>query len=321
MSFSLSIRLGDPKETEALGLGFIPTVNTKYLGILGFPLSKSLSPKLHNAVFRKLGLDYLYLPLEIKSEEALKKVMENMIYYNFVGFNVTVPWKEKVIQFLDELDESASLCGAVNTVALKEGKRIGYNTDGKGFMMSFLEEFGEPPLGKRVLVLGAGGSARSISVEMLSSGACFLLVVNRSVERGESLARDLNELFPGRVDFIPLAELKRGKGREFDVVINTTSVGMYASEVDSLLWEEDFRAGQLVCDIVYDPPVTRMLECAKRAGAKTLSGKGMLVYQAALAFKIWTNINPPLGLMFRVFDAQFIVSFPSRERIETIITF
>ncbi|MBC7330899.1 MAG: shikimate dehydrogenase [Synergistetes bacterium] len=301
----MSINLGDLKEASICDMGFIPTVNTKYLGILGFPLSKSLSPRLHNVCFRKLGLDYLYLPLEVKDEEALRRIVENMGYYNFVGFNVTVPWKEKVIQFLDELDESASLCGAVNTIAVIDGKRVGYNTDGKGFMMSFREAFGEGVAGKKVLILGAGGSARSISVEMLLNGADLLLIVNRSIEKGEKLVKDLEKLFPGRAKFLPLSDLKMGKGKEFDVVVNTTSVGMYASDRDSLLSKEDFKMGQLVCDIVYDPPVTKMLEYAEKAGAKTLSGRGMLIYQAALAFKIWIGVYPDTQLMFRVFDSHF----------------
>lgn len=300
----MSIKLKDLRETNICDIGFIPTVNTKYLGILGFPLSKSLSPKLHNACFRRLGLNYLYLPLEVKDKEALRRVVENMSYYNFVGFNVTVPWKEKVIRFLDELDESA-LCGAVNTIAVVDGKRVGYNTDGKGFMMSFLEAFGEGVAGKKVLILGAGGSARSISVEMLLNGAERLLIVNRSIDKGRKLVKDLEKLLPGKAKFLPLSEFKSGGGKEFDVIINTTSVGMYTSDRDSLLSKEDFRPGQIVCDIVYDPPVTKMLEYAERAGAKTLSGRGMLIYQAALAFKIWIGIDPDIQLMFKVFDSHF----------------
>ncbi|MCS7232661.1 MAG: shikimate dehydrogenase [Synergistetes bacterium] len=303
-------RLESLKEMDRLYYdSFIPTVKTKYLGIVGYPLSKSLSPKLHNACFRKLGLDYLYLPIEVREEGYLEGIVKGMSYFNFVGFNVTIPWKEKVIDFLNELDESASLCKSVNTIALKDGKLIGYNTDGMGFMISFIEAFGEGPKGKRVLILGAGGSARSISFEMLKSGVEALVIVNRSVERGERLVKDLNKLFPGKSSFIPLSELKIGMAREFDVIINTTSVGMYSSKEESLLCEEDFRANQLVCDIVYDPPKTKMLQCAERVGAKTLSGKGMLIYQAALAFKIWTDSEPDINLMFEVFDAHFDTSF------------
>lgn len=299
------VRLINLEEVNRLYNGFIPTVNTKYVGILGFPLSKSLSPKLHNACFRKLGLDYLYLPIEVREERFLEKIFEGMFYFNFVGFNITIPWKERVVQFLDELDESASLCKSVNTIALKNGKLIGYNTDGKGFMISFIEAFEESPNGKNILILGAGGSARSISVEMLRNGAESLVVVNRSIERGEKLVRDLNSLFPGKSRFIPLSKLRVGMAKDFDIVINTTSVGMYSSKEESLLCEKDFRTGQLVCDIVYDPPKTKMLEYAENAGAKILSGKGMLVYQAALAFKIWTNLEPDIDLMFSIFEHHF----------------
>lgn len=299
------VKLGDFEERRRPYNGFIPTVNTKYVGILGFPLSKSLSPKLHNACFRKLGLDYLYLPIEVREEKSLEKIIEGMSLFNFVGFNITIPWKEKVVRFLDKLDESASLCKSVNTIALKDGKLIGYNTDGKGFMLSFIESFREGPEGKSVLILGAGGSARSISVEMLKGGAEFLVIVNRSSERGEKLVGDLNAIFPGKSKFIPLSELKAGMAKDFDVIINTTSVGMYSSVEESLLNERDFKPGQLVCDIVYDPPKTKMLEYAENAGAKILSGKGMLIYQAALAFRIWTNLEPDINLMFDVFNDHF----------------
>ncbi len=286
---------------------FIPTVNTKYIGLLGYPLSKSLSPKLHNACFRKMGLDYLYLPLEVRDESSIKRVLESMVYFNFVGFNVTIPWKETVIQYLDELDDSATFCGAVNTISLKDGRLIGYNTDGVGFMMSFLEAFGETPLGKSVLILGAGGSARSISFQMLAEGASSITIVNRSVERGERLVKALDEKFPGRVSFVPLrGGFKHGMARDFDIVINTTSVGMYTSVDESLLDERDFKPGQLVCDIVYDPPITKMLACARAKGARILSGKGMLIHQAAYAFKIWVGLEPDIKLMFEVFDSHFL---------------
>lgn len=294
---------------DELMAGFFPTARTGYVGLLGYPLSGTLSPKLQNVAFRAMGLDNFYLPIEVQEEERFKAIFEHMPLFGFVGTNVTMPWKEKVIELLDELDESASLCGAVNTVKFDGGRAIGYNTDGVGFVTSFVEAFGESPRGKSMLMLGAGGAARAVAFYMLREGISRLVVVNRSADRARALVENLRSHFPGRVELMSMEDGGyRRRAREFDVIVNTTSVGMYKDPDSTLLIEEDFREGQLVCDVVYNPPKTRMLKEAERAGARVLSGRGMVVHQAAKAFEIWTGVKPDVSLMFSVFDRHFGVS-------------
>lgn len=261
----------------------------KLLGIIGHPVAHSLSPLMHNRAAELIGLDCFYAAFDV-APQNLKKALTGMRGLGVEGLNVTVPHKEKVVRFLDRLDEEAALIGAVNTISLKNGKLIGSNTDGRGFIRS-LEQKGFRPRGKRAAIIGAGGSARAIGVALCLAGVSKLVVINRSSSRGRRLARALSKL--GDVSFAASDKSYAAKAaEEADIIVQTTPCGMKRSDalpVSGLA----FRKGQWVYDIIYSPIETRFLKKARLKGAKTLNGLGMLVYQGSESFKIWTGRRFP----------------------------
>jgi len=206
------------------------------------------------------------------------------------GLNVTVPHKEKVIPFLDRLDEEAALIGAVNTITLKNGRLIGSNTDGKGFIRS-LGQKGFRPRGKSAAIIGAGGSARAIGVALCRAGLSKLTVINRSAPRGRRLARTLSKL--GDVSFAASDKSLAARAAEAaDIIVQTTPCGMKQSDALPVRGLA-FHKGQWVYDIIYSPIETSFLKKARLKGAKTLNGLGMLVYQGSESFKMWTGRRFP----------------------------
>lgn len=261
----------------------------KLLGIIGHPVAHSLSPLMHNRAASLLGLDYVYSAFDV-APQNLKSALTGMRSLGVAGLNVTVPYKEKVIPFLDSFDEEAALIGAVNTITLKNGKLIGSNTDGAGFIRS-LKQKGFRPRGKSAAIIGAGGSARAIGVALCRAGVSKLTVINRSATRGRRLARTLSKL--GDVSFAASNKsFAAAAAEEADIIVQTTPCGMKISDALPLSGI-GFHKGQWVYDIIYSPIETRFLKKARLKGAKTLNGLSMLVYQGSESFKIWTGRSFP----------------------------
>jgi shikimate dehydrogenase len=209
--------------------------------------------------------------------------------------NVTIPHKEAVMAHLDEVDESASVIGAVNTIVNRSGRLIGYNTDGLGFVRSLQEEIISNLRQSRVLLIGAGGAARGIAFALLKAGCRRLHIANRTLERAAVLARDLSVF--GTVSAVELGKRPSIDAHEVDIVIHTTSVGMHPN-VEAVPFDPDWlRPDIIVSDIVYNPWETALLREAGKCGCRTHSGFGMFVYQGALALELWTGAAAPISLM------------------------
>ena len=279
-------------------------VNTKLTGLLGNPLGHSFSPVMHNRAFELLGLNFFYMPIEV-TPENLKDVACGISKMNFAGYNVTIPHKIRIMEHLDGIDELARSIGAVNTVTIKDGVTTGHNTDGEGFIRSLETETGTSVKGKTLLVLGTGGAARAVAMALAFKGAERIIICNRTEQKARDLSRDINEKVRPCSEVIPMApwEIKNA-ARQADVVINTTSVGMHPEEDRMPLDGEAIPEGIVVCDIIYNPDKTKLLRVAESKGCKIVSGLGMLVYQGAEAFRLWTGTEPPVDEMFAVVRAS-----------------
>ncbi len=270
---------------------------TRLCGLIGDPVEHTMSPVMHNAAFRELGLDFLYVPFRVK-KEALGKAIDGMKALNMRGLNVTIPHKVAVIPFLDEVDPLAAKIGAVNTIVNDGGALTGYNTDSAGFLQALLEKEVEPG-GKNVVVLGAGGASRAISFTLADRGA-NLVILNRLLELdwAKELAGMISEVFNIGVEAL---EMNRGNlagalGKA-DIMVNATSAGMTPNINQTPIDADLLKPCLLVFDIVYNPVKTRLLREAEAAGARTIGGVDMLVWQGALAFEKWTGQKAPVELM------------------------
>jgi shikimate dehydrogenase len=268
------------------------------VGLIGWPVEHSLSPAMHNSAFSSLALNWVYVPLPVHPANV-REALKGLAALNFAGVNVTVPHKQAVIRYLDELSEAAKIMGAVNTIHIKDGKFYGYNTDAAGFLNSLIEADCHPK-GRRVAVLGAGGAARAVVFALARAEAEAVVVFNRTAERAAFLVDDLTETFPdSHLSFAPLtSEALATLDGKVDLIVNTTSVGMSPHTADSP-WPADVPIpGQAtICDLVYNPLETRFLIQARAAGVATIDGLGMLVHQGAYAFEQWTGQKPPTDVM------------------------
>jgi shikimate dehydrogenase len=272
---------------------------TKICALIGDPVEHTMSPAMHNAAFRKLGLDYIYLPFRV-SPEQLPQAVAGLKALNVRGFNVTIPHKVSVIPLLDGLDPLAERIGAVNTVVNDGGELRGYNTDASGFLRALLGR-GVRPKDKNVVVLGAGGAARAISY-VLAENDAHLTILNRKLEL--DWAEDIRELiledFGREVRVLELFPRKLAAALEgADILVNATSLGMSPASGRSPVPARLLRRGLVVFDIVYNPMMTKLLKEARAAGARVIGGVDMLAWQGALAFEKWTGQAAPLALMRR----------------------
>lgn len=275
---------------------------TKVVGVFGHPVAHTLSPPMHNRAFAELGLDWIYLAFPVRPED-LADALRGAAAMGLAGVNLTIPHKVEGARLMDRLSPEAERIGAVNTVAFTPEGLVGHNTDGAGFVRSLREEAGFDPKGAKVLLLGAGGAARAIAVQLLLEGADSLLIVNRTAERAEALARSLNEWAPALVAARGLAELGADDVAERELIIHATSHGMApGSEAPPLLEPEWLSPRHLVCDIVYTPRRTGLLRAAEARGCRVLEGLGMLAYQGAVAFELWTGRPAPAALMKQVLE-------------------
>jgi shikimate dehydrogenase len=254
--------------------------------VTGWPLDHTLSPAMHNAAYEALGLDAVYVPLPVRNEGELERLVSAVRVLPFLGFNVTMPFKRAMLALCDEVAAQARIAGAVNTVHCCECRLIGYNTDGRGLLESLTAEAGFAAEGKRVAIVGAGGAAGAAVVALVTSRAQRVAVLNRSVERAEDLLAGIRE--HARATELEAVDLAEGEAElhQADLVVNATPVGMHGS-AETPVPPEWLRAGQVVADMVYRPAVTPLLRAAAAAGAKAVGGLGMLVAQGAMAIDIW----------------------------------
>ncbi|MEM3716234.1 MAG: shikimate dehydrogenase [Candidatus Bathyarchaeia archaeon] len=274
------------------------SARTKVCALIGHPVEHSLSPIIQNAAFQHLGLDYVYVAFNVKPENLGYAVL-GAKSLGIHGLNVTMPHKVEVIRYLDELDGDARLIGSVNTILNSNGRLIGYTTDGIG-VLNALKYAGEDPANKKIIVLGAGGASRSISFS-LAKYARELVILNRTVDKAEGLAKDIACSLGIRADTVRFGKLDYShletELKDADIVINATSVGMKPNDEETPIKRELLHSGLIVFDIVYEPLETRLLREAKLAGAKTIDGLSMLIHQGAASFEIWTGVKAPIEVM------------------------
>ncbi len=273
---------------------------TLLAGILGFPLAHSISPAFQQAAFDFYSLPIRYHAWPTRPDELEGKVSA-LRGASYVGANVTVPYKEQVRAYLDDIDPWARSIGAVNTIAREGDRLLGYNTDAYGFLRSLKEEGAFDPQGKNVVLLGAGGAARAACHALASAGVASMIVANRTLERASALADEIRDSVAD-VHAIPMSgDRLRRACASTDLIVNSTSVGMRHGDAEGLSPLEDsiISPETLVYDMVYNPPDTPLLKQATKAGARTVGGLPMLIYQGAAAFERWTSEEAPIDLMFR----------------------
>jgi shikimate dehydrogenase len=276
-------------------------LNTKLFGIIGHPVKHTFSPFIHNAAYELKNLDYVYLPFDVPPAN-LKNAIRGMTALGIKGFNVTIPHKEAIVQYLNEVSDEASIVGCVNTVVNELGKLIGYNSDVMGIIET-LQPYKNDISGSTISVVGAGGGARAVIYALIRHfKPSKIFLINRTEQKAESLKEYfkmkmnynnfvVKELFPpDLVDILRASKL----------VVNSTSVGMFPDSDDSITTlGESFTKDQIVFDLVYNPPKTKMLKLAASNGAATLDGINMLVYQAAKSFELWTGDHMPVDQLRR----------------------
>lgn len=281
-----------------------PNYKAELVGVFGHPVAENPTIVMQEAAFQALDLNWRYLTIEVYPQD-LAAAFQGLRAMNFRGINLTIPHKVEVLKYLDEVAPDAKLMGAVNTVRRDGSKLIGENTDGKGFLRSLREDAGVDPAGKRVVVLGAGGAARAMTVELALAGAAHLTIVNRSAERGQALVKLLNEQTPVKADFV-LWNQPYAIPADTDIVANATSIGLFPHVDDQPeLVFDTLTARMIVCDVIPNPPNTPFLREAAARGAKTLDGLGMLVYQGAIGFKMWTGLDAPVAVMRQALAQAF----------------
>ncbi|MCP4049813.1 MAG: shikimate dehydrogenase [bacterium] len=271
---------------------------TGVFGVIGNPVDHTCSPAMHNAAYKHLKLNYIYIPMFVEKTfipDAVKAVRA----LNIKGINVTIPYKEYVIPYLDKLDPVAKKIGAVNTIVNKNGCLEGYNTDGNGLVISLESEAGIDLTSKSIGLLGAGGSAKSIAFSLTQKNIKKLVIYNRTFSKARKLKEDLEQNSSIEIQACGyenndyLKELQ-----DNDIVINTTSAGMKPDEdqlpVPDMSW---VKPGHFCCDIIYKPSKTLFLKKAELSGAEILNGSGMLAGQGVLAFELFTGYKIPFHIM------------------------
>jgi shikimate dehydrogenase len=268
----------------------------KIYGLIGFPVKHSYSAVMHNAAFKELDIDARYELFELKPEK-LEEEFIRLVDEGVCGFNVTIPYKEKIVKFLGRLDEEAAVTGAVNTIKVEEnGSTKGFNTDGLGFITHLKEVIGLNPQGKRIAILGAGGAAKAVSRQLAKFKAKSISLFDIDQKKAKDLVSKLQVDFSAcQIDLVsePNALLKARP----DLLINATPVGMHRD--DPLVFDpEHLHPGLVVYDLIYNPAQTPLLKEAQRRGCSgVFNGLGMLLYQGVLSFKVWLDIEPPVEVM------------------------
>lgn len=274
------------------------------VGCFGYPVEENPSCVINNAAFEQLGINWRYLTLEAKPEK-LEDCLKALQTFNMKGCNFTIPHKINVLKHLDELSPEAEIIGACNTLLNQNGKLIGNNTDGKGFVKALIDDAGIDLNGKKMLFLGAGGAARAMAVESALNGAAEIIIASRTESKGQELVELLNTKTKCKAELL-LWDGPVSIPDSTDILANATNVGMYPNITDRPdIDYSTIRSGLLVTDAVINPPETAFLKSAATKGAKTLDGLGMLVYQAAIAIEIWTGRYPDCNVMKDALRKEF----------------
>jgi shikimate dehydrogenase len=264
----------------------------KLFAVLGDPVGHSMSPLMHNDLFSFYNIDAHYHPFQVVPSH-LEDAVNGLKAIGAAGFNVTVPHKSSIIPLLDGIDELASKIGAVNTVVNENGKLIGYNTDGPGFLEG-LKTHVSSLSDKRILIIGAGGAARAIYFTLMKNGPKAVDISNRTVEKAKKLISECSVSLPSNA--LSLEEVSSRLG-DYEIIVQTTNIGMYPKITEQPLSLYHLNKNSLVCDIIYNPLESKFLQEARRNGAKIQNGINMFVYQGALAFEKWTGILPDVERM------------------------
>jgi shikimate dehydrogenase len=276
-------------------------LNTKIIGLLGHPIKQSYSPFIHNVTVELKKLDYIYLPFDVPAAN-LKNALKGMIALDIKGFNITIPHKENILQFMNDVSEEASIIGSVNTVVNEDGKLTGYNTDVNGILES-LTPYKDEISGKVVSVVGAGGSSRAVIYTLIRYFKPSVInIINRTEQRAEALKKYFSDKM--KYDGIKTKELfppdlieTFGNSK---LIINATPVGMFPDQDDIITTlENSFVKDQIIFDLVYNPPQTKLLKLAISRGAIPINGLKMLVHQAAKSFELWTNEEMPFDQIYK----------------------
>ncbi len=271
----------------------------QYTGIIGNPLGHSLSPIFQQAAFDHLGLDIKYELFPTDAQELESRV-ESLRALDCLGVNVTIPYKTNVIPFLDNLDETAQLIGAVNTIVNKKGKLIGYNTDGLGFIRSLSLETQISLDKTNILIVGAGGSARAVLVALLKENPSAIVVANRSIDRANELVEAVLDINETNIQAVKLSVIEKHLlERDFDLIVNCTPLGMkgglHEDDLPNIL--DYVNTETIVYDLVYNPRVTPLMSNAKKSSEFVFNGLEMLIQQGAASFQIWTGNEAPVPIM------------------------
>lgn len=276
------------------------TGKTNVVGIIGNPIEHSMSPLMHNAAFKYLNMDYVYIPFLVDKNE-LGNAITGAKSLNIKGLNITIPYKTDVMKHLDSVDTTAELIGAVNTIKFDENHVKGYNTDGIG-AVNAIEEISSVK-NKKIIVLGAGGAARAVSFQILLNGADKLVIANRTPENALDLQKNITEKLDADIECISLGKEIGNHLLDADILINTTPIGMYPNiDQEPLIKSNMMHENLIVNDLVYNPLKTKLLSEAQKAGAIPLSGIKMLIYQGMESFRIWTGVNPPFDVFKNALD-------------------
>lgn len=279
---------------------------TGYTGLYGIfanPIKHSISPAMHNAAFDKLGIDSVYLAFEVE-QDKLSDAIGSMRTLGMGGANISMPYKVAVMEYLDEISKEAELIGAVNTIVSKDGRLVGYNTDGMGFMESLADK-GVDIIGKKIMIAGCGGAATSMIMQAAIDGVKEIAVFNRAKSRSakEPIIKRVNDNTDCKVTLYDLedqAELRRQLD-ESVLAVNGTGLGMKPHEGETWLLDKGMLREDLVCyDAIYAPAKTRFLELAEEMGCTIINGSGMLLFQGAVAFKLWTGCDMPVDHVRKV---------------------
>jgi shikimate dehydrogenase len=274
------------------------------VGVFGHPVAENPTIVMQEAAFKAAGLNWRYLTIEVYPQD-LAAAMAGLRAINMRGINLTIPHKVEVLKYLDEVAPDAALMGAVNTVRRSGHKLIGENTDGKGFLRALRSDAGLNPAGLRVVILGAGGAARAISVELALAGAAHLTIINRTAARGQALVNLLAERTQAKAEFVTW-ETGYNVPADTNVVVNATSIGLFPhTAAKPAINYHSLTPAMTVCDVIPNPPQTVFLKEAQARGATTLDGLGMLVYQGAIGFTMWTGVEAPVAEMHRALQEVF----------------
>ena len=293
----------DDFEKNRKGHSNMKNYRAELTGVFGDPVDDNPTGVVEEAAFAAKNLNYRYLTIKVLPED-LGKAMDSVKIFDMKGINLTMPHKIKVLPYLDELSPAAEIIGAVNTVIQKEGKLFGENTDGKGFVTA-LKNSGETLDKKNVTILGAGGAARAIAVECALNGAAYINIINRSIEKGEELASLIQMKTDSSAKYLNWKK-SMAIPSDTDILINATSIGFSPNVTDKP--DIDYTSitpEMCVCDVIFNPAETIFLKTAAENGAKTITGLGMLVQQAALNFTLWTGVEAPVDVMEDALKKEF----------------